>query len=116
MVKLRIQLRLSLRGIDLVETDKDAAVVGLNQLIARLTSHARRLAREVDWQESLARLRTIPGIGKLCALGLRAMYGRVEFFFDGFKHVSNRFMDRSGHALQAVLLHRTHFQALATYG
>lgn len=79
VVKLRTQLRLSLRRVDIDEAAKDTAIAGLSLLIDRLTCQARRLAREANWGDSLTRLRSIPGIGELCALGLRAMYGRGEF-------------------------------------
>ena len=58
VIKLRIQLRQSLRGMDLLDTDKDTAIAGLDQLVVGLMRQARRLARAANWGESLARLQS----------------------------------------------------------
>lgn len=79
VVKLRAQLELSLRQVDIAADDQADAMAGLNQLIRKLTDQAKQLAHAANWGDSLSRLRTIPGIGELCALGLRALYGRGEF-------------------------------------
>lgn len=79
VVKLRTQLELSLRQVDVPAADQAHAMAGLDQLIRKLTDQAKQLAHTANWGESLTRLRTIPGIGELSALGLRALYGRGEF-------------------------------------
>jgi transposase len=48
-------------------------------LIDGLTAQAVRLAKAAGWSDSLNRLQTIPGVGKLNALALMAMYQRGEF-------------------------------------
>jgi len=79
VVKLRAQLQLSLQGLMINDADKEVAITGLDGLIKQLTDQAKRLAKTLNWGESLARLETIPGVGELIALGLRAMYARGEF-------------------------------------
>ena len=79
LVKLRSQLDMSLRDLNLQVPELSEALTGINRLIDRLTALALGLAKELGWSESLARLRTIPGVGKLNALALKAMYQRGEF-------------------------------------
>lgn len=79
LVKLKSQLDMSLRDLDLQVAELSEALTSINRLIDRLTALAQGLAKDLGWGESLARLRTIPGVGKLNALALKAMYHRGEF-------------------------------------
>lgn len=79
LVKLRSQMDMSLRDLDLQVPEVSEALSSIKRLINRLTTQAYELAKESGWSESLARLRTIPGVGKLNALALKAMYHRGEF-------------------------------------
>ena len=55
------------------------ALAALDRLVKELSARIEGLARGLGWGEELGRLRTIPGIGALSALVLRAMYGRGQF-------------------------------------
>ncbi len=79
LVKLKSQLDMSLRGLDLQVPELSDALAGINRLIHRLTALAYELATASGWNASLSRLRTIPGVGKLNALALKVMYHRGEF-------------------------------------
>lgn len=59
--------------------DVDEAFSALDRLVKALEGCIRKLARSMGWGEALGRLRTIPGVGELSALALRAMYGRGAF-------------------------------------
>ena len=59
--------------------DVDEALAALDRLVKSMEGCIRGLARGVGWGEALGRLRTIPGVGELSALALRAMYGRGVF-------------------------------------
>jgi transposase len=79
LVKIRTQLKLSLSDLTLQGTELNDTLASLNRLIYRLTTMANQLAKQLGWGESLARLRTIPGVGELNALALRVMYSRGTF-------------------------------------
>jgi len=79
LVKLRGQMDLSLRDLGLQVPEVSEALASIGRLINRLTVQACGLAKAAGWSESLARLRTIPGVGKLNALALMVMYHRGEF-------------------------------------
>lgn len=79
LVKLKSQLDMSLRDLGLQVPEVSEALASLTRLIGRLTALAYELATASGWNASLARLRTIPGVGKLNALALKAMYHRGEF-------------------------------------
>lgn len=79
LVKVRSQMTMSLRDLDLPVPEVHEALTSLNRLIARLTTLAHGLAQQCGWSESLAQLRTIPGVGELSAFALKAMYNRGEF-------------------------------------
>jgi transposase len=59
--------------------DVEEAFAALDRLVKALEGCIRGLARAAGWGEALGRLRTIPGVGELSALALRAMYGRGAF-------------------------------------
>lgn len=79
LVKIRTQLKLSLSDLTLPGTQVNDMLASLNRLIHQLTTMANQLAKQLGWGESLARLRTIPGVGELNALALRVMYSRGIF-------------------------------------
>ncbi len=79
LVKLRGQMDLSLRGLELQGPEVSEALASIKRLINRLTAQALKLAKAAGWSESLGRLRTIPGVGELSALALMVMYHRGEF-------------------------------------
>jgi len=79
LVKLRTQLDLSLRDLRLQVPEVSAALASIQRLINRLTAQACQLAKAAGWGDALNRLETIPGVGKLNALALMAMYQRGEF-------------------------------------
>jgi len=79
LVKLRTQMDLSLRDLKLQVPEVSEALTSIKRLINRLTVQACGLAKAAGWNESLGRLRTIPGVGKLNALALMVMYHRGEF-------------------------------------
>ena len=79
LVKMRSQLKLSLSDLALDGQEVDDALTGLSRLILQLTRRANQLAQQLGWTESLARLRTIPGVGELNALAMRVMYSRGVF-------------------------------------
>ncbi len=65
LVKLRTQMKLSLSDVGLEMVESTDALTSLTRLIDRLTREAYRIAKVLGWGESLSRLRTIPGVGKL---------------------------------------------------
>ncbi len=79
VVELRKQLRMSSKDIAGIEASIERAVAGLSALIVALERQITATARALGWGSDLARLRSIPGIGLLSALGLRALYGRGQF-------------------------------------
>jgi len=79
LVKLRTQAKLSLSDVGLELVEATDALASFTRLINRLTREAWKIAKTLGWSESLARLQTIPGVGKLSALGLMVMYHRGEF-------------------------------------
>lgn len=79
LVKLRSQMAMSLRDLDLPVPEVHEALTSLTRLIDRLTALAHGLAQQCGWSESLAQLRTIPGVGEVNAFALKAMYHRGEF-------------------------------------
>ena len=79
VVKLRTQMMLSLSDLGPEMPEVTDALASLTRLINRLTKAAYQIAKTLGWSEALIRLRTIPGVGKLSALGLMAMYHRGEF-------------------------------------
>ena len=79
LVKVRSQMTMSLRDLDLPVPEVHEALTSLTRLIDRLTALAHGLAQQCGWSESLAQLRTIPGVGELSAFALKAMYNRGEF-------------------------------------
>lgn len=79
LVKLRTQMKLSLSDMDVELPEISDALSSLTRLAGRLTKEACKIATALGWRESMIRLQTIPGVGKLNALGLLAMYHRGEF-------------------------------------
>ncbi len=79
LVKLRSQLDLSLRDLNLQVPELDQALAGIDRLIKRLTSLAKGQAKAFEWNDAIKRLRTIPGVGPLNALALRVMFSRGQF-------------------------------------
>ena len=79
LVKLRGQMDLSLRDLECQLPEVSEALASIKRLINGLTAQASKLAKAVGWGDSLRRLETIPGVGKLNALALVAMYHRGEF-------------------------------------
>lgn len=73
-------LRLSLEGLpEALRPQAKPALAALVKLAADLQRQALRLARLLGWQDRLARLQTLPGIGPLSALILLALHGRGQF-------------------------------------
>jgi transposase len=79
LVKLRGQMDLSLRDLGLEVPEVGEALASIKRLIDRLTAQACQLAKAAGGGDVLNRLETIPGVGKLNALALMAMYQRGEF-------------------------------------
>lgn len=79
LVKVRSQMTLSLRDLDLPGPEVHDALTSLTRLIDRLTALAHGLAVKCGWSEALGQLRTIPGVGELSAFALKTMYNRGEF-------------------------------------
>ncbi len=79
LVRQRQQLRQSF--VDLPELRNSAHSVARRQqqLIALIERRLHRLARELGWQQDLARLRSLPGVGPLNALALCAAYRSGHF-------------------------------------
>jgi len=79
LVKMRTQLKLSLSDVGSELPEISDALASLTRLIDRLVKEACKIATALGWRESLVRLQTIPGVGKLNALGLMVMYHRGAF-------------------------------------
>lgn len=79
VVETRKQLRMSLTDVGGLDAQIEAVVEAMSGLIKTLERRIGQMARSLGWEEDLVRLRGIPGIGALSALGLRALYGRGEF-------------------------------------
>lgn len=79
VVELRKQLRMSLSQVSTLQSEVDCAEASLTALITAVERRIETAAKALGWREDLARLRRIPGIGGLSAVGLRALYGRGQF-------------------------------------
>ena len=79
LVKVRTQLRASMKGDREARQVCDAVISEINRGIRTLERLMHALAREAGWEACLRRCRSIPGIGPLNALALVACFHRGSF-------------------------------------
>lgn len=79
LVKVRSQLKLSLRGEPELCEVADEVVTSLNQAIARTDQLMQQLAKALDWETAIERCRGIPGIGQVNAIALVTCFNRGDF-------------------------------------
>lgn len=79
LVKHNDQLTQSFRDLPELHCSVRSVIRHHRQLIALIDRRVRHLARALGWQQDLARLRSLPGIGPLNALALCAAYRSGQF-------------------------------------
>lgn len=79
LVRQRQQLRQSFAGLPELRTSVHSVSRRLQALIALIDRRLHKLARELGWQQDLARLRSLPGVGPLNALALCAAFRCGQF-------------------------------------
>lgn len=79
LVKVRSQVKQSLRGSSEAEAIGQYVTTHLDQAITQIEHRMTELATELGWQASIGLCQTIPGVGPLSALALTACFHRGEF-------------------------------------
>src|SRR5690606_32327170 len=79
LVRLRTQAHLSLGSLAETHAMEKQFIGSINAMIKELEKQLLVLARELGWEEQLQQCQSIPGIGRLNALGLVACFHRGSF-------------------------------------
>ncbi|MBT8132640.1 MAG: IS110 family transposase [Gammaproteobacteria bacterium] len=120
LVNQRQQLSQSFAGLAELRSSVHSLRRRLQEFIKLIERRMHKLARELGWQNDLARLRTLPGVGPLNALALCAIYFSGQFIHrdpfiafigldvrtkDSGKHTGRRKLTKKGEPEYRRLLH-----------